>query len=84
MSVICSLLNLYILVMFAAIILSWFPLEPGGAMASVYRVLWQLTNPVLAPVRRIMPQLRFGGMGLDLSPLVVLIGIQVLQAIICR
>lgn len=84
MGVICTLLSLYLLVMFAAIILSWFPLEPGGAMASIYRVLWQLTAPVLAPVRRLMPDLRVGGMSLDLSPLVVLIGIQIIQKIICN
>ncbi len=69
--------------MFAAIVLSWFPLEPGGAMAQVYRVLWQLTDPVLRPVRSVIPSVRIGAGALDLSPLVVLIGIQLLQAAIC-
>ena len=78
MAVIRELLNLYLLVMFAAIILSWFPLQPGSAMASVYRVLWNLTNPVLAPIRRLLPDVRLGAASIDLSPLVVLIGISVI------
>jgi len=50
--VVCLLLNLYVLILFAAIVLSWFPLEPGSPMASVYGFLWRLTEPLLGPIRR--------------------------------
>jgi YggT family protein len=79
MALICWLLQLYVFVLLVRIVLSWFPLEPGGAMATVNGYLRAVTDPVLDPVRRLLPRV---GM-LDLSPLVVLIAIQVLQAIIC-
>lgn len=79
MAIICWLLQLYVFVLLVRIVLSWFPLEPGGAMATVNGYLRAVTDPVLDPVRRLLPRV---GM-LDLSPLVVLIVIQVIQAIIC-
>ena len=79
MAILCTLLQLYVFVLLVRIVLSWFPLEPGGAMATVNGYLRAVTDPVLDPVRRLLPRT---GM-IDLSPLVVLIGIQVIQAIIC-
>lgn len=78
MTILCNLLQLYILVIFARIIISWFPLQPGTFAAQAASVLFQLTEPVLGPIRRVMPGVNFGGMGLDLSPIIVLFGIQLL------
>jgi YggT family protein len=75
-----SVLNLYVLLLFGRIILSWFPISEGGFMASVVRVLYAITEPVLAPLRAILPPVRMGGMALDLSPLVLLLGLEVLIA----
>lgn len=72
---ICALLQIYFLVLFARIILSWFPLQPGTAMASIASVLYELTEPVLGPLRRVIPAV---GM-FDLSPIVAFIGIQILR-----
>ena len=72
------LLQLYLLVLFGRAIFSWFPPRPGGAAASLNRVLFNLTEPVLGPVRRAMP--RTGR--LDLSFLVVFLGIVVLQQLV--
>ena len=83
MGLVCRLLQLYLFVLFARIILSWFPLAPGGAMASIYGFLFRITEPVLGPIRQLIPPVRMGGMGLDLSPIVVLIGIQLLTIQIC-
>ena len=79
MAFICVLLQLYVFVLLVRIVLSWFPLEPGGAMATVNGYLRSVTDPVLDPVRRLLPRT---GM-IDLSPLIVLIAIQVIQAVIC-
>jgi YggT family protein len=73
---ICSLINVYYIVLFARIILSWFPLQPGTALASIASILYQLTEPVLGPVRRVMPRI---GM-IDISPIVVFFGLQILQS----
>ena len=83
MAIICLALQLYVIVLFGRVIFSWFPVTPGSAMESIYDVLRLLTEPVLGPLRRAMPPLRVGGMGLDLSPLIALIGIQILHGIIC-
>ncbi len=82
-TLICRLLDAYLIVMFARIILSWFPVEPGSGLASVYGFLYAITEPVLGPIRRVIPPLGMGGMGLDLSPLVVFFGISILRGAIC-
>ena len=80
---ICRLLQLYLIVMFARIILSWFPVNPGSGLATVYGFLYSITEPVLGPIRRVIPPLGAGGMGIDLSPIVVFFGITILQSAIC-
>ncbi|MGH9039719.1 MAG: YggT family protein [Acidimicrobiia bacterium] len=74
-SILCSLLQIYFFVLIGRIILSWFPVQPGTAMASIANILFELTEPVLGPLRRVIPPL---GM-FDLSPLVAFIGIQIIQ-----
>ena len=58
-------------------LLSWFPASRGSWLVPVNAALYRLSEPVLAPVRRLIPTARLGGMGLDLSFIVVFIGIQV-------
>jgi len=65
-------------VLFPRAILSWFPASPGSILASVNHVLYRLSEPVLGPVRRVLPPVRAGGMGIDLSFIVVFFGIQFL------
>ncbi len=76
----CQLLGVYFIVLIARVILSWFPLQPGTAMASIGSIVYQLTEPVMAPVRRLIPSV---GM-IDISPIVVFFGIQILRSVICR
>lgn len=61
----------------ARILLSWFNPDPSSP---IVRFLYSVTEPVLAPVRRILPPT---GM-FDLSPLVVLIAAMVLQDVLIR
>ena len=77
MTIFCSLLQLYLIALFGRIILSWFPLSPGSAMASIYSFLYTITEPVLGPVRRVIPPIGGSGMAFDLSPIIVLVVIQV-------
>jgi YggT family protein len=79
----CDLLTAYLIVIFARIILSWFPLPPDSVMATVFGFLYSITEPVLGPIRRVVPPLGMGGMGLDLSPIIVIFGIEILQRTIC-
>lgn len=61
----------------ARVLLSWMPAKlPWGLGEFVYSV----TEPILAPIRRAMP---FTG-GFDFSPLIALIGIQIVASILLR
>ena len=81
---VCLLLQLYLFAVFGRVLLSWFPLNPNGAMATVAGFLYTVTDPVMNRVRRVLPAARFGGMALDFSPVVVIFGITILRQIICR
>ena len=78
-NVVAPLLNLYLLAIFARIILSWFPRSSGSAVATIGDFLVVITEPVLGPLRRALPTV---GM-FDLSPLVVIIGIRIIQSVVC-
>ena len=81
--IVCLLLQLYLFAIFGRVLLSWFPLNPNGAMATVAGFLYTVTDPVMKRVRRVLPAARFGGMALDFSPVVVIFGISILRGIIC-
>ena len=80
LNVLCVAMWLYTLCIFGVIILSWFPLSPGGVGYTVWRTLRQLTDPVLLPLRRLIPPI--GGV-FDLSPIIVLVVLQILHSQIC-
>ncbi|MGH9148922.1 MAG: YggT family protein [Acidimicrobiales bacterium] len=75
-ALVCQFLSVYVIILIARAILSFFPLSPGSIMATVFGVVYSVTEPVLAPLRRIIPPL---GM-FDLSFLVLIFGIRFLQA----
>ena len=75
-----NLLNLYLLCIFARIVLSWFPISPGTPVATVAGFLYSITEPVLGPIRRVLPSV---GM-IDLSPIVVIFGVQLVLIPIIR
>ncbi len=76
-----DLITLFINVWFFAVlilaILSW--IAPSGPNPLV-EILERITSPLLRPVRRVMPLIG----GIDLSPLAVLIGLQVLKMLLVR
>jgi YggT family protein len=73
-----GLLQLYIIVIFVRVILSWFPIQPDSVFASIYRFVYAITEPVLGPIRRVMPGVGVGGMGLDFSSIIVLLLLQII------
>ncbi len=81
-SIIRYVLYAFVICLWVQALLSWFPLSPGGIGSRVGRALGTVTNPVLRPVRRILPPMRAGGGALDLSPLLVSIVALVLIRVI--
>ena len=71
------LLDGYTMVVFASVVLSWFGLSPDNP---IVRVTSALTEPVLAPIRKILPAVG----GFDLSPMVLLFALQILRRVLFR
>ena len=72
------ILWIFELVLLARVILSWFPNVDRSN--PLIQILFTVTEPVLRPIREMMPQT---GM-VDLSPLIVFLVIQVLMTILQR
>ena len=72
-TVLCQLVLLFEVALFARVILSWFQLQRGGIMAKVNGFLVRITDPVLEPVRRALPRM---GM-FDLSPILVFLVLEI-------
>lgn len=69
-------LQVYQLILLARVLMTWIPnLDYNNPIA---RFLYQATEPVLAPIRKALPQMG----AIDLSPLVVFLGISVLMRLI--
>ena len=72
-----QLIDLYTIVVLAAVVLTWIRLSPGNP---VQHFVHMLTEPVLAPARRVIPPLG----GLDISPMLVLIALQAIRSLLVR
>ena len=75
MGLLCAALSLYLYAVFGFVILSWFPLKPGGVPFRLFGYLRGVVDPVLAPLRRILPRLG----PLDISPIILILGIGIIQ-----
>lgn len=74
-----AILNLYFWVIIASAVLSWVNPDPYNP---VVRIVRNLTEPVFYRVRKWLPFTYVGG--LDLSPLVVLLGIQIINSVLVQ
>ncbi len=83
-TLLAGLIELYVIILIVRALLSWFPTTPDSVLARVTRAMDVITEPVLRPIRRMLPPLRAGGMAIDLSILVLIIGLQVLVALLRR
>ncbi len=75
MSFLAGLIDFYSLVVFVAVILSWVSLDRRNPLVTITR---GLTEPVLALIRQVLPPMG----GLDLSPMVLLIALQILKGLL--
>jgi YggT family protein len=80
---ISGLITMYIYIIFASVILSWLmgfgvvnPHNP--TVRAIYQALLAVTEPLLRPIRSILPDLG----AIDISPIVLLLGCQFIQSVI--
>ncbi len=76
--VLILILQIYFYAVLAWVILSWIPTSSDHPLGRVNVFLDRVIYPVILPLRRVIPPVRLGGGMLDLSPIVLLIGIQLL------
>jgi YggT family protein len=84
MDVICILLTVFWVILIARVLASFFPVPPSGPIRSVMSLVYTLTEPVLRPLRGLIPPIRMGAVAFDLSPIIVFVALGILQRAICR
>ena len=67
--------EVYIFILFARVICSWIRVNPYG---KVFQFIFSLTEPLLAPIRRLMPKT----MMLDFSPMILMLVLILLQCML--
>jgi YggT family protein len=72
----------YLICIIAYIITSWIPLPYNVTLNRIQRFLYDVVDPYLRLFRKIIPQLSFGGLGLDLSPIVAIIVLTIVYRLI--
>jgi YggT family protein len=78
-----------IVLLLARFVLDWVQLlarswRPQGWVAALCEALYSITDPPLRAVRGVIPPIRLGGAALDLSPMILLIGIWIVMTIVER
>lgn len=84
LSLLCVLITVYTIVLFVRVIVSWaymFGFRPpySGPMRTILDLLEDVTEPVLRPLRALIPPIRAGGVGLDLSIIIAFVILAVLR-----
>ena len=82
--VVWCLLSLYLLVLLVRVVLDWVRFfarswRPRGVVLVLANLVYWLTDPPLRWLRRALPVLRLGAMGIDLSFIVLFLGITLIQ-----
>jgi YggT family protein len=75
MPFLARLIDLYSLVVLVAVVLSWVRLDSRNPLVTITRAL---TEPILVLIRKVLPPMA----GLDLSPMVLLIALQILKGLL--
>ena len=70
--------RIYSYIILARIFLSWLPVDRSNP---IIKLIYQATEPILAPFRVIIP---LGGMGIDLSPIIVYFLLNMLRTSLIR
>ena len=87
MDLVCFFFGIAYWVILAWVVLSWVAgygrLPWDHPVRRVYDGIDRLLQPVLRPLRAALPPLRLGGAALDLSPLVLIFGLVILQWLVC-
>jgi YggT family protein len=82
-SILCTVLGIYLLILLLRIVFSWIPMAPENPLQVVNNFCARVTEPVLTPIRNILPPLQLGGMALDLSSMALFLVIIIARGFVC-
>lgn len=77
-----DIVGVYRIAVFAWIIMSWVRISSTHPLARLQLWLDRIIYPVILRLRRVIPPLRLGGAMLDLSPIVLLIALTLIQSLL--
>ena len=86
-SLLLQVIGLFKFALFARIIIDYVRMfkrdwRPSPFLSSIFEVIYSVTDPPMKFVQRFVPPLRVGGIALDLSFIVILIALSLLQRVI--
>lgn len=76
--------QVYIWLIIIRVILSWFRMPFTERLGPILVFIYDITEPVLAFFRNLMPSVMIGGAGIDFSPIVAILVLQLLQSLVIR
>lgn len=84
LDVLCVVLTVYTIILFIRVLVSWaylFGFRPpiSGPLRTALDLLEDVTEPVLRPLRALIPPIRAGAVGLDLSIIIAFVILAVLR-----
>lgn len=87
--ILASAIHFYVYVLFGRLIFDYVVIfsqnwRPKGAVLVLVEMIYTITDPPLKAIRRVVPPLRIGRVSLDLSFLVLLLGLQFLESFLAR
>ena len=75
------MINIYYYAIIASIIMSFVMMFSGSTNPHpLLRLIWQLTEPVMAPIKKVIPSMG----GLDFSPILIFVGIGLIQNVLVQ
>ncbi len=77
-----TILQIYFYAVLAWVILSWIQVSSTHPLGRVQVFLDRIIYPVILPIRRVIPPVRLGAGALDLSPIVLLVGLRILMGVL--
>ena len=88
-SLLLQVIGLFKFALFARIIIDYIRMfkrdwRPSSFISSIFEVIYSITDPPMKFVQRFVPPLRVGGIALDLSFIVILIALSLLQRVILK
>ncbi|MGH8898726.1 MAG: YggT family protein [Egibacteraceae bacterium] len=80
--ILCAVVTIYFIILLIRIVLSWVPALPDP-VEPLARGVRAVTDPLLVPLRGVIPPVQVGAAALDLSPIVIFVVIAILQRLFC-